>query len=110
MRKKTLPLISVVLLSTIFFFSCSPFIYYIGDSYASSSQIEVFYDAKEIKKEYKVIGRMVMPITSDTEREKKIMIAEAKKKGADGIIFNDLTVDEGKSYNVSAKAELIKFQ
>jgi len=53
---------------------------------------------------------MVMPITSDTEREKKIMIAEAKKKGADGIIFNDLTVDEGKSYNVSAKAELIKFQ
>jgi hypothetical protein len=110
MRKKILPSIFVVLLLAILFVSCSPAIYYLGDSYASSSQVEVFYDAKEVKKEYKVIGRMVMPITFDSQREKKQMISEAKKKGADGIIFNELTVDDNKTYNVSVKAELIKFQ
>jgi tryptophan synthase alpha subunit len=46
-----------------------------------------------------------------SEYDKKHMIELAKKKGADGIIFSDLAMDnERKSTSVIIKAELIKFQ
>ena len=35
-----------------------PVIHYLGDSYPSSASVDVYYDVKEVKKEYKVMGRM----------------------------------------------------
>lgn len=93
-----------------FFASCSPIIYYMGDSYASSSSVEVYYDIKEIKKEYKIIGRMVKEVTLRTETDKRQMINEAKKRGADAIVFSDILLsDKKQSDQVSVKAELIKY-
>ena len=91
--------------------SCSPVIYYLGDSYSSTSSVQVYYDAKEVKKQYKVMGRMTKEVTLNTERDKKYMIEEAKKRGADGIIFSDLSIspERKQGEQVSVKAELIKF-
>ncbi len=100
----------VILLMAVFVSACRPLIYYIGDKYPASSSVDVYYDARQIKKEYKTIGRMTHSLVIPTERDKRWMIEEAKRKGADGIIFSDLSIDqEHKSEQVTVKAELIKY-
>jgi hypothetical protein len=97
-------------LTSFLLLSCSPHIYYFGDAYPASSSVEVYYDAAQVKKQYKTIGRMTKDLIQ-SEYDKKHMIELAKKKGADGIIFSDLAMDnERKSTSVIIKAELIKFQ
>jgi hypothetical protein len=87
-------------------------VYYIGDSYSPTTDVQVFYDVKEITKEYKIIGRMTKEITLNSKVEKNAMIREAKKHGADGIIFSDISMDQDKKHSdrVYVKAELIKYQ
>jgi hypothetical protein len=103
---KTLPatLLSFLLLS------CSPVIHYFGDTYPVSSSVDVYYDAAQVKRAYKTIGRMTKELVH-SESDKRYMIELAKKKGADAIIFSDLHLDQGKkdSDQVSVKAELIKY-
>jgi|GEM_PF-1410058 len=74
------------------FTSCTPSIQYLGDSYKSTNQIDVFYDEKDVQKEYKTIGKMTHGNMFDYEVEtiKNKMIEIAKKKGGDGIIFLDM--------------------
>jgi hypothetical protein len=89
--------------------SCSPVIHYFGDDYPASSSVEVYYKAAEVKKPYKTIGHMTKEVIR-SESDKKYMIEMAKKKGADGIIFSDLSLDnDKKSTLVSVKAELIRY-
>lgn len=103
---KALPpaLLSVLLLS------CSPVIHYFGDTYPASSSVDVYYDAAQVKRDYKTIGRMTKELVR-SESDKRYMIELAKKKGADAIIFSDLHLEQGKkdSDQVSVKAELIKY-
>ena len=112
MSSRILHLYSVLTIALFILSSCSPAIYYLGDSYPSSSSVDVFYNAKEIKKEYKTMGRMTKEVLSyKAESDRKQMIETARKKGADGIIFSDLTLetDARKSDQVTVKAELIKY-
>lgn len=90
--------------------SCSPVIYYLGDAYPASSSVDVYYDAAQVKRDYKTIGRMTKELIR-SESDKRYMIELAKKKGADAIIFSDLLLEQGKkgSDQVSVKAELIKY-
>ena len=103
-------LLPVALLSSLLL-SCSPLIYYFGDDYPASSNVEVYYNVAEVKKPYKTIGHMTKEVYSTgSGSDKKYMIELAKKKGADGIIFSDLNMDsEKKSTTVSVKAELIRY-
>lgn len=92
--------------------SCAPTILYLGDSYQPVASVEVYYDAKEIKKEYRVMGRMTNGevIAYGAERVKMQMIEKAKQVGADGIIFSSISVGEGDKHSQGeVKAELIKF-
>ena len=105
------PSLLFVLSSFILLSSCSPVIYYLGDSYEPTSAVEIYYDASEVKKPYKTIGRMTKEVSLSGDVEKKYMVREAKKRGADAIIFSDLnmTAERRQSQQVSVKAELIKF-
>ncbi|HEX2605839.1 MAG TPA: hypothetical protein VHK91_00605 [Flavisolibacter sp.] len=95
---------------TLLLLSCSPVIYYLGDNYDPTSNVEVFYDAAQVKKEYRVMGHMTKEISLRSESDKKAMVKEAQKRGADGIIFSDLSMSaDKKSEQVSVKAELIKY-
>ena len=54
---------------------------------------------------------MTKEVSLSGDVEKKYMVREAKKRGADAIIFSDLnmTAERRQSQQVSVKAELIKF-
>lgn len=101
-------ILSVVLLG------CGPTIHYLGDTHSPTSNVDLYYDAKEVKKEYKVIGRMTNDqfIDYHVEAVKKEMIKKAQQVGADGIIFSDLSVENSRSQGdkLAVKAELIKYQ
>lgn len=94
--------------------SCTPTIYYLGDSYPETDEIDVFYDEKDIKREYSTIGQMTHDkiINYSPDEIKKEMILSAKKKGADGIIFSDMVTErenEIEGDRISIKAKLIKY-
>jgi hypothetical protein len=89
--------------------SCATSIPYVGDSYPPTSTVDVYYSVEDIQREYRIMGRMTRELIRG-DREKNEMIAEAKRKGAEGIIFYDLEMDAGKSSVVSIKAELIRYR
>ena len=89
--------------------SCAPLIHYVGDSYPPTSKVDVYYSVKDIQRDYTIMGRMTRELIMG-DHEKKEMIEEAKRKGAEGIIFYDLEMDAGKSSIVSIKAELIRYK
>ncbi|MES2458654.1 MAG: hypothetical protein V4594_24075 [Bacteroidota bacterium] len=87
---------------------------YFGTRLQPTIDVQVYYAGKDINKPYKVIGRMVSAISSserDQERVKNSLIAMAKKVGADGLIFSDITREahQKNSDDISIKAEAIVF-
>ncbi len=93
---------------------CRPLIHYLGDSLSPTTQVDLYYDAYEVKKEYRVMGRMTNDQFSayNVQMIKNQMIRKAKKVGADGIIFSSLRLEnndlQGNALAVSA--ELIKYR
>ena len=74
------------------FTACVPSIQYLGDSYQATDHIDIYYDEKDVQKEYKTIGKMTHGNMLDYEVDtiKNEMIETAKKKGGDAIIFVDM--------------------
>ncbi len=71
--------------------SCTPRIAYLGDYYAPTYDVELFYDEGDIEKEYKVIG-IARNEGDELERDnleaiRDEMIKKAKQVGADAILF-----------------------
>ncbi len=93
---------------------CGPVIHYLGDTHPPTTQVDLYYDAYEVKKEYKVIGRMTNDqfTAYNVQMIKKQMIKKAKKVGADGIIFSDLRLENNdlQGNALAVRAELIKYQ
>lgn len=94
--------------------SCSgPIIHYLGESFPPSTSVEAYYDVTEVKREYKVIGRMTNDkfIEYDPELIKSEMLTKARSVGADAIIFYDLSTEdiEGVGDGITVKAQLIKY-
>ncbi|MHA6248834.1 hypothetical protein ACXYMU_12905 [Pontibacter sp. CAU 1760] len=94
--------------------ACAPSIHYLGDTYAPSQEVEVYYDQGDVRREYKVMGKMTNDqiLDYDVEAVKAKMIEKAKQSGADGIVFTDLGVQKSEldgSDRLSVKAMLIKF-
>ncbi len=112
--KRILSKAVILVLVNFLLISCGPSIYYLGDSFQPSDAVEIFYDAKEIKKEYKIVGRMTNDKIAHYEPEliKAEMVKKAKQVGADAIIFSDLSIDntEQQGDRLAIKAELIKYQ
>ena len=77
--------------------SCGPTIHYLGDNYESSSNIDVYYSEQDVSRRFKTIGRLTHDkfISYNADLIKEAMVAEAKNKGADGIIFLDIYVEQG---------------
>lgn len=75
--------------------------------------MEVYYDEKDVKREYKVIGKMTNDkmLDYDVEAVKAKMIEKAKQAGGDGIIFTDIGVErsEADGDRLALKATLIKY-
>lgn len=107
-------LTTICILFCLVILSCSgPIIHYLGESFPPSTSVEVYYDVKEVKSEYKVIGRMTNDkfVEYDPALIKKEMLAKAKSVGADAVIFYDLSTEDikGAGDGITVKAQLIKY-
>ena len=95
--------------------SCGPSIYYLGEDFDRSSVIQVFYDETSIDQPYTVIGRLAHDKKReyDADRIKKKMIREAKKVGADGLVFTDFRVtrlEKEKDNRLVIRAKAVRFE
>ena len=82
--------ISLVLL--LFISACAPKINFIGNQFAPTQNVDLYFDQKDIEKKYKVMGFMQnegREFANDPEKIKEALIAEAKRRGADAILFGD---------------------
>lgn len=105
---KTSKMLLAVSLSVAFLASCAT-TSYIGDTLAPSEKVDVYYAAKDVKHEYKVIGH-ISAATSVNENDAKAKIIEkAKTVGADGVIILGLDFTGGKDSTPFEKADAIKY-
>ena len=78
-------------------FACSaigPSIYFMGDPSEQTNEIDIYYDVKDVKQEYRTIGSLTHDkfVDYDINLLKELMIRKAKENGGDGIIFMDVIV------------------
>lgn len=74
--------------------ACSPKITYLGDYYGSTVNIDVYYDEKDIDKDYKTIG-IARNEGDEFEQDnleaiREEMIKKAREVGADAILFESI--------------------
>jgi len=83
---KNLLILSVAFLIT----ACSPTMNYLGDTFAPTDHVDIYYDEGDIEKEFRVMGQLTgdnVNTIGSMEDVKNKMIEEAKMRGADGIWF-----------------------
>lgn len=90
--------------------SCTK-VLYLGDTLPATTSVKVYYDAKDVKEGYKVIGHLAQTVsgTSNLEPAKEKIIEKAKSIGADGVIFQPILAKPGSSNDETINAEAIKF-
>lgn len=104
-----------LLFITISLNSCGPEIYYLGDKYDFSNNLQVFYDEDEIEAEYTIIGKMTIDKSRkhNPKKVKEKMIRKAQRYGAEGLIFTDFYVErlqKEKEDCLVINAKLVKFR
>ncbi|MBB6498832.1 hypothetical protein [Pedobacter cryoconitis] len=88
---------------------------YIGETLPATSKLDVFYAAKDIKQDYKVIGHLITSVNTNVEAAKRTTVKKAKEIGADGIIFTNVDFTGGGDppnfiTSESVKSEAIKYK
>lgn len=88
-----------------FLFSCVVPVHYIGDNLPPTSNVDIYYSSHDVKKDYKVFGKVSIAVINLQKAQNQI-IEEAKKHGANGIIYSnmgsgtDVTNGNSSSYQV----------
>jgi hypothetical protein len=99
-----------ILLMTVLFSSCVSTALYIGETMPATTKVDVYYAAKDVKREYTVTGHISVPQGVEEETDAKLQIIEkAKSVGADGVIVLGLDFTGGKESTPFYKAEAIKY-
>jgi len=101
----------LLLLFVITICSCTPRMHYLGDIYAPTQEVDVYYDELDIKRDYRVMGQL----SSDNQNNPTInldklrneMIKTAREKGADGILF---LFHEAFDDNRTVQSKLLKYK
>lgn len=83
--KKYLPF---TILASLLLLSCES-VRYIGTSYPQTDHVDIYYSAHDVKKPYEVIGKASNAGNNLQKNQDKI-INEAKKRGANGVIYSDM--------------------
>jgi hypothetical protein len=85
---------------------------YIGENYAPTTQVDMFFDEADVKKDYKVMGHVIYTepvfLGGGSDMQKKIL-EKARAVGADGVLiigFDRKKTGESTNYseNVNEKA------
>jgi len=89
---KQLNIVFVLLLAG-FLTSCSSPVKYLGNDYPATTDVKIYFNAKDVGQPYEVMGKIYMAIEEDTKDSKiqKLIIDKAKKHGGDAVIMGDMT-------------------
>ena len=79
------------IVALIFFSGCGSAIRYIGKSYSPTGNVDIYYSPHDVKKEYEVIGK-VSNAGGNLQKVQNGILEEAKKRGADGIIYANMQI------------------
>ncbi len=100
-----------LLFFVILFSACSPRMHYLGDVFAPTLDVDVFYDEMDIKRDFRVMGQLSSDNqnnpTINLDKIKEEMIKTAGQKGADGIVF---LFHESYDNNNTVQSKLIKYR
>lgn len=72
-----------------FLFSCVAPVHYIGDNFPPTNNVDIYYSPHDVKKDYKVFGKVSIQVINLQKTQNQI-IEEAKKHGANGIIYSNM--------------------
>jgi len=96
--------------------SCSPKINYLGDTAPPTTQVDTYFDMGDVNKDYKVLGLLSANNADNSflslEDLKEKLIEEAKKRGADAILFLNLVSNSNDGLNDThfIEAKLLKYR
>jgi|SRR5690606_23514288 len=83
---------------------------YVGDRYAPTESVEVFYSAKDVKQEYRVIGHLSEKLLGQNDEwARQRIIAKGKDVGADAVIILGFDYAGSEDPDRYLKAEAIKY-
>lgn len=102
---KTLKLNHLIIMLSLFLASCAT-TSYLGDTYPATEKVDVFYDAKDVKQDYKVIGHLAIAYTDNSAEAKNDLSIKAREVGADGIIILQVA---GNNEKATIRADAIKY-
>src|SRR6056297_3440915 len=63
---------------------------YIGNSYAPTQSVEIFFEEEKVKGTYELMGKAVAS-AHDDEQGRDALVKRAREEGADAILIEDLT-------------------
>lgn len=68
---------------------------YVGKSYAPTSNVDVYFSADDVKRPYETLGQAraqvdSLPFTNQSQQLQDKLVAEARARGADGVIIGQL--------------------
>ena len=104
---KTLKLHHLLIAGSLLITSCTT-VGYLGDQHEPTAKVDVYYDVKDVKQDYKVIGHLSDSYNNSRKPEhtKNKFVEKAKAIGADGLIILQTT---GNSDHEMARADAIKY-
>lgn len=95
-------------------FGCVAPIQYMGRTYPATSNVDIYYSPHDVKKDYEVIGK-VSNAGNKLQKIENRIVEEAKKRGADGIIYSNIqsttqVVNGNSSSGRLLNADFIKYK
>lgn len=98
----------LTLLATGFFLTACATTDYVGETYAPTTHVDIFFDASEISRSYKTMGTAQTEGTEylTFEAIEQQLVTDAMAKGADAIIIQDMdTITVGSTSSTSGKSD-----
>ncbi len=99
-----------IVFAALLFSSCAA-TSYMGDKFAATTNVDVFYAAKDVKRDYKVIGHIYASTALSSDKVKQSILTKAQAVGADGVIILGLATEgTGKNATDVQQADAIKYE
>lgn len=102
------------MIALIYLFGCvTP--HYMGKNYPPTNNVDIYYSPHDVKKDYEVIGK-VNTTAPNFKKAQNAILNEAKKRGADGVIYSNMqsvaNVSNGMSFPADRvlNADFIKYK
>jgi hypothetical protein len=103
------PFKSIIAILVICLFTACATSSYIGDTRTPTSNVDVFYADKDVKRAYRVLGHIYTGVSLNSELVKQRIIDKAKTIGADAVIIPVVSSTGGKDADLYQQADAIAY-